>query len=62
MKKFSLLLAAALCLPLVGLTGCGGSGETQVIQNTTEEPEMSAEEQARMDAEMEAAMNEQGGN
>jgi hypothetical protein len=58
MKKFALLFAAACCLPVLGLTGCG-SGETEVIQNTTE-AEMSEAEQAEFDAGMEEAMNQQG--
>ena len=33
MKKLSLALVAIACLSLTGLTGCGGSGESKVIQN-----------------------------
>ena len=60
MKKFALLFAAALCLPVLGLTGCGGSGE-----NTVVEPAAGASEDTGVGVEDDAydqAMEEEMGN
>ena len=57
MKKLVLLFAAAFCLPVLGLTGCGGGGENTVIETTTDDA-MSEAEQADMDAGMDAAMGD----
>jgi hypothetical protein len=48
-------------LPVLGLTGCGGSGENTVIP-ISETEEMSEADQEAFDAGMEASMNEEGGN
>ena len=64
MKKFALLFAVAFCLPVLGLTGCGGGGENQVIQpdaGATEDTGVGADEEA-YNAAMEEEMNNQQGN
>lgn len=58
MKKFA-MLAALFCFPIVGITGCGGGGN-EIVEVSTEEPEISEAEQAQMDKEMEEAMSQQG--
>jgi hypothetical protein len=60
MKKVALLFAAALCFPVIGLTGCGGSGETQVIEAPEEEVVDVSEEIPNYDEEMEKSMNQPG--
>jgi hypothetical protein len=46
MKRLSLALFAALSVSVLGLSGCGGSGETKVIENTNPQAnEMPAEQQ-----------------
>ena len=54
MKKFAFLLVAAFCVPVLGVTGCGGNGETQVIEAQPVEPEISEAEQDEFDAGMDA--------
>ena len=56
MKK---LLCAFLCLaPLVVVAGCGGTVEEEAPPSET--PELTAEEQTNMEAEMKKAMEQQG--
>ena len=64
MKKLALLFAVAFCLPVLGLTGCSGGGENQVIQ-----PDAGASEDTGVgvsdeeyDAAMDEEMNNQEGN
>ena len=58
MKKFALLIAAAFCLPVLGLTGCGGGGENKVIEVAPTAEESAAEQEA-YNAAMEAEMANQ---
>jgi hypothetical protein len=62
MKKIGLTMLVALGLILVGSTGCGGSGETQVIgvdANAAEDTGVGVSEED-YDAAMEAEMANQG--
>ncbi len=61
MKKFALLIAAAFCLPVLGLTGCGGGGDNKVIEAAPAVEQSAAEEEAYNKA-MEEEMNKQPGN
>lgn len=55
MKKLSLVFVALACFSLTGLTGCGGSGETQVIQNSGEDISgISDEQKKQIEEEMQA--------
>lgn len=51
MKKFTLAFVAALSLSVFGLTGCGGSGENTVIENTTSS-ELPPDQQAQYEEQM----------
>ena len=65
MKKLALLFVAAFSLSCVGLTGCGGSGDSKVIEAPDVDPnaqEMSDAEQAQFDKEMEKAYTAGQGN
>jgi hypothetical protein len=60
MKKFAILFAAAVCFPVLALTGCGGTTETTVIEApAVDEPDAVADME-NYDAEMEKSMSEQG--
>lgn len=64
MKKFSLAIVATISLCVFGLTGCGGGGESQVIEAPAAEEGDAAMEgvsDADYDAAMEQSMNAQGG-
>ena len=52
MKKLSLAFVAIICLSLTGLTGCGGSGETKVIENEGNISGVSEDQQKKMEEEM----------
>ena len=52
MKKLSLAFVAIICLSVTGLTGCGGSGETKVIQNEGNISGVSEDQQKQMEEEM----------
>ena len=52
MKKLSLAFVAIICLSLTGLTGCGGSGETKVIENEGNISGVSEDQQKQMEEEM----------
>ncbi|MDV6029361.1 hypothetical protein [Stieleria sp.] len=59
MKKFAWLWMAALCFTTLSLTGCGGSGETQVIEAPPveeEDPAMAGMTEEEYNAEMEKSM------
>ena len=61
MKKFSLALVAALCLPVIAMTtGCGGSGENTVVAPPAANEEMTTAEQDAFDKGMEADMAAEG--
>ena len=63
MKKTGLAILAALSLIIVGATGCGGSGESQVIEAdaaASESTDVGVSEDD-YDAAMEAEMANQGG-
>ena len=53
-KKFAFALFAAFCFPVLGLSGCGDGGSTQVIEAQDEEPEISEAEQEEFDAAMDS--------
>ncbi len=63
MRKFCFACVATLSLCVFGLTGCGGGGETQVIEapadtgEQTAMPGMSDEDYAK---EMQKSMQQQG--
>ena len=52
MKKLSLSLIVIACFSLTGLTGCGGSGETKVIQNDGDISGVSDADKKKMEEEM----------
>ena len=52
MKKLSLSLIVIACFSLTGLTGCGGSGETKVIQNEGDISGVSDAAKKKMEEEM----------
>lgn len=52
MKKLSLSLIVIACFSLTGLTGCGGSGETKVIQNEGDISGVSDADKKKMEEEM----------
>ncbi|MGI9443156.1 MAG: hypothetical protein ACR2N1_11860 [Rubripirellula sp.] len=64
MKKLSLALVAIACFSLTGLTGCGGSGETKVIQNEGDISGVSDADKKKMEQEMKsgAGYSNQGSN
>ncbi len=60
MKKFAFLFVVALSLPVFSLTGCGGATNS-VVEAPEVDPdaqEMTPEEQAEFDAEMNKSMNQ----
>ena len=64
MKKTGLAIFAALSLIIVGATGCGGSGETQVIEvdtTATEDETGVGVSEEEYNAAMEADMANPGG-
>ena len=61
MKKFALLFVAAFSFSILGLTGCGRSGENTVVE-TVAEPEMSDAEEEAYNKAMEEEMASQPGN
>jgi hypothetical protein len=63
MKKLSIALVAFACFSLTGLTGCGGSGETEVIQGGGDSGISDADKQ-KMEQDMKsgAGYSNQGSN
>ncbi|WP_147867165.1 outer membrane protein assembly factor BamD [Stieleria maiorica] len=57
MKKFAWLFVVALCVSPLSLTGCSGSGETQVIEAPAVEQEDDASA-GMTDEEYDKAMEE----
>jgi len=64
MKKLSLSLIVIACFSLTGLTGCGGSGETKVIQNEGDISGVSEADKKKMEQEMQSGggYSNQGSN
>lgn len=63
MKKIGLAMVATLCVCLVGTIGCGGSGQNEVIEVSTDVADETADVgvgEEEYDAAMEADMAEQG--
>ncbi len=61
MKKIAFLLMATTCLFVLSLTGCGGGGDSQVIQAPDapeEDPVMDGISDEDYDAAMDAEENE----
>ncbi|MGI9470918.1 MAG: hypothetical protein ACR2NZ_05275 [Rubripirellula sp.] len=54
MKKLTLAFVAMACFSVTGLTGCGGSGEPQVIENTGDISGISDEQKKQMEADMQS--------
>ncbi|MAI31105.1 MAG: hypothetical protein L7W43_01415 [Rubripirellula sp.] len=64
MKKMSLAIVAIACLSLTSLAGCGGSGESKVIQNEGDISGVSDADKQKMEQDMQsgAGYSNQGSN
>lgn len=53
MKKLALAFAATVCFSVFGLTGCGGGGETKVIESNPDQGTgLTPEEQSSYEEDM----------